>query len=79
MRQWHVIPDVSLWNLETSSSRSSQLHVSDLPGLAHSTLHLWAFLGVRGLTQASPFTRSQNPGYERRGNLAYKLTTALSG
>jgi hypothetical protein len=41
--------------------------------------HLWAFPGARGLTQASPFTRSQNPGCERRGNLTYKLTTAPSG
>jgi hypothetical protein len=61
------------------ATRYCYYHVSDLPGLAHSTLHLWTFPGARGLTQASPFTRSQNPGCERRGNLTYKLTTAPSG
>jgi hypothetical protein len=64
-----TLPRLSLW-CET---------VSDLPDLAHSTLHLWTFSGARGLTQVSPFTRSQNPGCERRGNLTYKLTTAPSG
>ena len=38
------------WGDEPMDPGAASVAVSDVPGLAHSTLHLWTFSSARGLT-----------------------------